>query len=209
MRADLISCSKSYLLRFCKTPWITPLLKKISARKLFIAGFVLLAGAFLLYAICVVDKENHGVLKVISERVDLQIKDFHYTEVDKSGLVWEVNADTARYFREDDITRFENVAVKLVLSNGGIYTMTGERGSLHTDTGNIDICGNVVAVSNSKERFETDALHYSHNDGRIHTEDFVKMIRPGTAVKGTGMTISLKDRKITLLSGVSAIIKKE
>ena len=83
------------------------MLKKISARKLFIAGFVLFAGAFLLYSICVTGKEDHGVLKLISERVDLQIKDFHYTEVSESGMVWEINADTARYVREDDITPFE------------------------------------------------------------------------------------------------------
>ena len=184
------------------------MLKKISAKKLLIGGCVLFLGALFLYALCIVQKEEKSVLKVISDRVDLQIKDFHYTEVGDPDLVWEINADTARYIRKDDITLFENVEIRLVFSNGGIYTITGEKGSLHTDTKDMDIYGNVVAVSNSGDRFETDRLYYSHSDRRIHTKDTVKMKRPGTDVKGVGMTLSLKDRRVTLLSNVSAVIKK-
>ncbi|MBW2631217.1 MAG: LPS export ABC transporter periplasmic protein LptC [Deltaproteobacteria bacterium] len=185
------------------------MLKKISTKKLLIGGCVLLVGALFLYVLCIVHKEEKGVLKVISERVDLQIKDFHYTEVGDPDLVWEINADTARYIRKDDITLFENVEIKLVFSNGGIYTITGEKGSLHTDTKDVDIYGNVVAVSNSGYRFETDRLYYTHSNREVHTKDTVEMTRPGTDVKGVGMILSLKDRKATLLSNVSAVIKKK
>ena len=185
------------------------MLEKISAKKLLIGGCVLLVGALLLYVLCIAHKEENGVLKIISDRVDLQIKDFHYTEVGDPDLAWEINADTARYIKKDNITLFENVEVRLVLSNGGIYTIIGERGSLHTDTKDMDIYGNVVAVSNDGDRFETDSLSYTHSNKRIHTKDTVEMTRPGTDVKGVGMTISLKDRRATLLSNVSAVIKNE
>ena len=176
---------------------------------MLIGGCVLLVGALLLYVLCIVHKEEKGVLKVISERVDLQIKDFHYTEVGDPDLAWEINADTARYIRKDDITLFENVEIKLVFSNGGIYTITGEKGSLHTDTKDMDIYENVVAVSNNGDRFETDSLYYTHSSRRIHAKGTVKMTRPGTDVKGVGMILSLKDRRATLLSNVSAVIKKK
>ena len=185
------------------------MLKKISAKKLLIGGCVLLVCALLLYVLCIVHKEDKGVLKVISKRVDLQINDFHYTEVGDPDLVWEINADTARYIRKDDITLFENVEIRLVFSNGGIYTITGEKGSLHTDTKDMDIYGNVVAVSNSGDRFETDSLYYTHGNRRIHTKDTVEMTRPGTDIKGVGMTMSLKDKRATLLSNVSAVIKEK
>lgn len=185
------------------------MLKKISTKKLLIGGCVLLVGALFLYVLCIVHKEEKGVLKVISERVDLQIKDFHYTEVGDPDLAWEINADTARYIKKNDLTLFENVEIRLVLSNGGIYTITGERGSLHTDTKDMNIYGNVVAVSNNGDRFETDSLHYTHSNKRIYTRDTVKMTRPGTDVKGIGMTLSLKDKRATLLSNISAVIKKK
>ncbi len=185
------------------------MLKKISAKKLLIGGCILLVGALLLYVLCIAHKKENDVLKVISDRVDLKIKDFHYTEVGDPDLAWEINADTARYIRKDNITLFENVEIRLVLSNGGIYTITGEKGSLHTDTKDMDIYGNVVAVSNNGDRFETDSLYYTHSNKKIHTKDTVEMTRPGTDIKGVGMTLSLKDRRATLLSHVSAVIKKK
>ena len=185
------------------------MLKKISAKKLLIGGCILLVGALLLYVLCIVHKEEEGVLEVISERVDLQIKDFHYTEVGNPDLVWEIKADTARYIKKDDITLFENVEIRLVFSNGGIYTITGKKGSLHTDTKDMDIYGNVVAVSNSGDCFKTDSLSYTHSIRRIHTKDTVEMTRPGADIKGVGMTMSLKDKRATLLSNVSAVIKRK
>ncbi|MBW2650415.1 MAG: LPS export ABC transporter periplasmic protein LptC [Deltaproteobacteria bacterium] len=185
------------------------MLEKISAKKLFIGGSVLLAGALFLYVLCVAHKEENNVLKVLSDRVDLQIKDFHYTEVGDPDLTWEINADTARYIKKDDVTLFEKIEAKLIFSSGKMYTITGKNGSLHTDTKDMDIYGNVVVVSDKGDRFETDSLNYTHGDGRIHTKDTVKMTRPGVDVKGVGMNISLRDKKITLLSDVSAIIEKK
>ncbi|MBA7561340.1 hypothetical protein ES708_02977 [subsurface metagenome] len=74
----------------------------------------------------------------------------------------------------------------------------------------MDIYGNVVVVSDGGDRFETASLHYTHNDGdgMIHTKDAVRMTRPGTDVRGIGMTLSLRSRKVTLVSGVSATIER-
>ncbi len=184
------------------------MLKKISTKKLLIGGCVLLAGALFLYIFYAAPKEEHGVLKVLSEKVDLQIKDFHYTEVGDPDLTWEINADTARYIKKDEVTLFEKIEVKLFFSNGEIYTVTGKKGSLHTDTKDMDISGNVVAVSDKGGRFETDSLNYIHGNETIHTKDVVKMARPGVRVKGVGMNLSLRNKKITLLSDVSATITK-
>jgi len=177
-------------------------------KKLLIGGCVLLLAALLVYLLCIADKEESGVLKVISERVDLQIKDFHYTEVGDPDLVWEINADTAEYIRKDNVALFEHVDIKLVFSNGGIYTITGDTGSLHTDTKDMDIRGNVVARSDSGDNFETESLYYTHNNRTIHTKNVVKMTRPGTRIRAVGMALSLKEKRATLLSDVRAVIEK-
>lgn len=180
----------------------------MSAKKLFIGVAVLLAGALFLYMLFVAHKEEDTVLKVLSDRIDLHIKDFHYTEVGNPDMTWEINADTARYIKKEAVTLFEKIEAKLIFSSGRTYTITGENGSLNTDTKDMDIYGNVVAVSDRGDRFETDRLSYTHGDGSIHTKDTVKMTRPGVDVKGVGMNLSLRDKKVTLLSDVSAIITK-
>ncbi|MDO9515906.1 MAG: LPS export ABC transporter periplasmic protein LptC [Syntrophales bacterium] len=184
------------------------MLEKTSAKKLFVGGGILLAGALFLYILGAGHKEG-AALKVLSDRVDFQIKDFHYTEVGNPDLTWEINADTARYIKKDDVTLFENVTVKIIFSDGGVYTLAGKNGSLHTDTKDMDIDGNVVVVSDEGARFETDSLHYTHgnDNGRIHTKDAVKMTRPGTDVRGVGMNLSLGNREVTLLSSVRATIE--
>ena len=185
------------------------MLGKISAKKLLAGACILLAVTVFLYVLYAGHKEEKGALKVLSDRVDLQIQNFHYTEVGNSDLTWEINADTARYIKKDDVTLFENVTVKIVFSDGGVYTLAGKNGSLHTDTKDIDIEGSVVVVSDKGDRFETDSLHYTHSgdNGRIHTKDIVKMTSPGVSVKGTGMDLSLRSKKVALLSDVMATIE--
>lgn len=187
------------------------MLGKISAKKLFVGGGIFLfAVVLVIYALYTVHREEH-VLKVLSDKVDFQIRDFHYTEVGDPDVTWEINADTATYIKEDDVTLFENVRVRLVFSSGDVYVITGAKGSLHTDTKDVDIRGNVVACTDQGDRFETASLHYSHNDGdgMIHTEDAVSILRPGIRVRGIGMNLSLKGRKATLLSDVEATVDRE
>ncbi len=188
------------------------MLGKLSAKKLFVGGgiFLLLVGALVLYMLCTAHREA-SVLKVLSDKVDFRIRDFHYTEVGDPDLTWEINADTATYSKENNVTLFENVRVRLIFSNGDVYKITGDSGSLHTDTRDVDICGHVVALSDRGDRFETASLYYSHNDGDgvIHTKDAVRMLRSGTSVRGVGMDLSMKRRKATLLSDVQATIGRD
>ena len=185
------------------------MLEKISAKKLFVGGGIFLAGALFLYMLGTVHEEE-GALNVLSDKIDLQIKDFHYTEVGNPDMTWEISADTATYIKKDDATLFENVEIRLVFSNGEVYVITGKNGSMHTNTKDMNIEGDVVALSDGGDRFETATLFYTHNggDGVIHTKDAVRMSRPGTDVTGVGMNLSLKHKKLKLLSDVSATIER-
>ncbi len=184
------------------------MLKRISAKKLVVIGCILLAVALVLYVLCAAHKGEQNILNVLSEKVDLQIKNFHYTEVGDPDLTWEIIADTATYIKKDDVTHFENFKATLAFSRGDTYTITGNNGSLHTDTKDMDIHGNVVAVSDKGDRFETESLSYTHSNEEIRSKDAVKMTRPGVDLKGKGIHISLKDKKVTLLSDVRAILVK-
>jgi LPS export ABC transporter protein LptC len=187
------------------------LLKKISAKKLLIGGGVFLAAALVALYILGTGNGRESALEVLSDKVDLQIKDFHYTEVGNPDLTWEIDANSATYIKKDDVTLFENVKVRLLFSNGDTFVIKGKNGSLHTDTRDMDISGDVVALSGDGGCLETASLHYSHNggDGMIRTKDPVRMTRPGTEVNGVGMNLSLKRRSVALLSGIRATVEGE
>ena len=96
----------------------------------------------------------------MSDRVDLQVKNVRYTEVGDSGMKWEITADTARYQKKENLALFEKVKVRLVMKDGRVFVMNGDRGRLNTQSRDMEIEGNVGIVSENGDRFSTDRLRY-------------------------------------------------
>ena len=147
------------------------------------------------------------LLRITSDNVDLQVKDVNYTDVGDSGLKWEIKADSAKYVKSENLAMFDQVRVKLVMEDGRTLVMTGDKAKLHTDTKNIEISGNVKIISDKGDYLTTDVLKYSGSERRIYTEAPVKMENPRMEVRGVGMSFSLEDKDVALLSRVKANIK--
>ena len=182
---------------------------KSRKKTVLIAGFLVL---IVLTVVCVWLKEGIKtkediLLKIMSEKIDLQVKDVHYTEVGDPDSIWEINADTARYARKDKLVFFDNIRVKLIMSDGRTFVMTGNSGHLRTDTRDMEISGNVEVTSDKGDRFITDHLNYSSSDKKVYTDKRVTMKNPRIEISGIGMTLFMETEKMSLLSGVSAIIK--
>ncbi len=170
-------------------------------------GVVVLFALVLLFF--VVDDGRDGdeiVLNVFSDKADIEIQDFHFTEVGDPELIWEIDARGARYIRDENVALFDDVKVRLTLSDGRSYLMTGREGTLRTDTRDIDIRGDVSIVSGENGRFGTDYLKFSHSERKIYTEENITIDNGYIKARGKGMSLSLKDRKMSLLSNVDVMI---
>ncbi len=144
------------------------------------------------------------LLKIMSDRVDLQVRDVHYTEVGDSGMKWEIRADTARYQKKENLALFDKLAVKLVMKDGKTFVMTGDHGRLNTESKDMEIEGNVDIVSESGDRFATDRLRYRNADKVIETDRPVSMENESVQVRGVGMVVSLEGKTFAILSQVRA-----
>ena len=174
-------------------------------KKIIIGILIFLIVVSVLFIVGVKKKEK-AVLKILSDKVDLYVKDFHYTEVGDPDFTWEINADSAKFMKKEKLVLLENVRAKLVASDGAIYFMTGKEGRFRTDIKDIDISENVVIVSDNGDRFTTDYLKYSYSDKRIHTTSRVTMENSRIKLRGVGLSVSLDTKKLTILSNVSAHI---
>jgi LPS export ABC transporter protein LptC len=85
--------------------------------------------------------------------------------------------------------------------------MTGNKGTLNTNTKDMEITGNVEVVSDRGDRLTTDILKYSGSERRIYSEVAVTMENARMQVRGMGMSLSLEDKDLSLLSRVRANIK--
>jgi LPS export ABC transporter protein LptC len=148
------------------------------------------------------------ILKIISDKADLEVKNVIYREVGDDDLKWEIRAERASYMKKENKALFDKVELKIHLSQGKTYVMTGDKGRLDTDTKDMEISGNVEIVSDSGERFETDCLQYSYKEKRLHTEAKVVMKTPKMQISGVGMSLSLANKDMVLLSKVHARINK-
>jgi LPS export ABC transporter protein LptC len=145
-----------------------------------------------------------ALLKIMSDRVDLQVKNVHYTEVGSSGMTWEIRADTARYQKKENLALFDQVTVRLVMKDGRVFVMNGDRGRFNTQSRDMEIDGNVRIVSENGDRFATDRLLYRDEEKQIETDRPVVMENRGIRISGVGMIFPLDGKKITLLSQVRA-----
>jgi len=167
-----------------------------------VIGIILIAG--ILAALNTKDKRT--VLKILTDKADLYVRDFHYTEVGDPETTWKIKADSAKYVKNKNIAFLENVEVTLITSAGTTLYLQGQEGRFHTESRNIDVSGNVEVTSDRGEHFTTDSLTYSFLDKKVYTDSIVVMETPGIKVAGKGLYVSLQGRTMTLFDDVTAFI---
>jgi len=155
-----------------------------------------------------VDSSRSRGIRILSDNVDLQAKDVVYSDVGDSGLKWEIIADNAKYMKNENVAVFDNVKVKVIVPNGRTFSMTGKNGRLNTQTKDMELTGNVDILSDRGDRMNTDVLKYKGSDQRIYTDSPVTMENKRMQILGKGMSLSLKNQNISLLSKVRARINK-
>lgn len=181
------------------------MLIKSKKKKVFILAILLVVLSVAAVLVVGVRKApEKAVLKVMSDRVDLQVKDVRFTDVGSSGMTWEVTADMARYQKDENLVLLERLKVRLVMKDGRVFVMSGDRGRLNTKSRDMEIEGKVSVVSEHGERFTTERLQYLDAGNRIETDRLVVMESGSARVSGVGMILSLAEKKVTLLSQVRA-----
>jgi LPS export ABC transporter protein LptC len=182
---------------------------KFKKRIVVITGVIILVISVAAIVLVMESRKSSPIplLNIMSDKVDLQVKNINYTDVGDSGLKWEIKADSAKYIKSENLAMFDRVRVKLLMSDGKTIVMTGDKGILNTNTKDMEITGNVEVVSDRGDRLTTDILKYSGSERRIYSEVAVTMENARMQVRGMGMSLSLEDKDLSLLSRVRANIK--
>lgn len=179
---------------------------KMNRRRTLLIAILLVAvlSVAAIFVIGMRKEPGKALLKIMSDRVDLQVRDVHYTEVGDSGMKWEITADAARYQKKENLAFFDKLEIKLVMKDGMTFVMTGDHGRLNTESRDMEIEGNVGIVSENGDRFATDRLRYRNVDKVIETDRPVVMENEMVRVSGVGMVVTLEGKKVSILSQVRA-----
>jgi LPS export ABC transporter protein LptC len=150
---------------------------------------------------------SKNLIKILPDNVDLQIKGFVYTEVGEGDSQWEVKAKTATYYKKQNLALFDQVQIKLTMSDGKIYLMTADKGQMLTDKKDLEIKGNVVITSAMGDKFSTDYLNFNDAEKKFYTDAPVTMENKRMKIKGVGLTLFIDKGQLNLSSMVKAKIK--
>ncbi|MFC1888327.1 LPS export ABC transporter periplasmic protein LptC [Thermodesulfobacteriota bacterium] len=142
--------------------------------------------------------------KAPEPQAEVLIDTIHLSATKGDRLEWELQAESARHFEEEDFTLLRGIEAIFYADDGEIMTMKADEGTVHRSTEDVELTGHVEASTSEGYRLFGDRFAYRAGEGIVFSDDNVRMVRDGFEVKGTGVRIELESRSISILRGVHA-----
>ncbi|MBI5287296.1 MAG: LPS export ABC transporter periplasmic protein LptC [Deltaproteobacteria bacterium] len=154
-----------------------------------------------------VQKGVSGVKDVVPPKADVTLDRIHYTETRDSQKAWELEAASARYFKEKDITIFDKVKVIFYSKEGRTYTMEAREGMLVNSTKEVEVKGEVIVTSDDGYQLKTDSMRVSSNGKQFSTNDRIVLKGPRIELEGVGVLIDTQVERLSVLGEVKTVLK--
>lgn len=141
-------------------------------------------------------------------QASLSLHGVQLTETAGDETRWDLRAAEGEYFKDRQITLLRDVEVTFFTRDGRTLTLRGDAGRLATDTKDIALTGNVVAISSDGYRVTTEALEYSNRDRTIRGDGPVEMVGEAVDVSGVGVTIRVEEQTVSIPEQVSSVVRQ-
>ncbi len=182
---------------------------KFSKKTIIVILLIIISLVVLIYVSATLKgkvKKQENLVKELQNSIDLQIKDFVYTEVGAAQSKWEVKAETATYDKDRKLAVLERVRMKLVTSDGQVYVMNADQGQIMTEEKNVEIKGHVMITSDKGDKFSTDYIRYDDAGKKFYTDAPVTMENKRMKITGKGLIIFMNKEQLTIPAMVQARI---
>lgn len=175
-----------------------------------VSAIFLIIVVFIIGALLYINSKMHKGLSgsiVKFSNADIRIEKARYVETKDGKKEWELEADSAQYFKSDNLIIFDNVKVTFYSKGGMSYTIKGKQGRLRNDTKDIDISGAVTAASADGYQLKTDTLQYREAVKQISTRDKVVFTGPNMKIEGEGFLADMVTERASVLANVRTVLK--
>jgi len=139
------------------------------------------------------------------DTADATISQFTFTQTKGDAVQWQVQAQEARLFERDKRAMLRIVAVTLFGQQGKELTVTGDEGTLDTETKNFVLANRLeplVVHTESGYVIYTNHLAWTDQTREIRTQDPVRIIGHGLEVTGRGLLGHLDTEEFEVLEDV-------
>ena len=136
---------------------------------------------------------------------DATISQFTFTQTKGETVLWQVQAQEARLFERDKQAMLQAVAITLFGKRGKEMMVTGDEGTLDTETKNFVLANRsepLVIHTKSGYAIYTNHLAWTDKTREIRTQDPVRIVGHGLEVTGRGLLGHLDREEFEVLEDV-------
>ena len=141
-----------------------------------------------------------------AEDVDLSIQGFKAVNLGANGQKETIRAKQAELYQKSGFAILKEVDARLFTESDDVIHITGEKGKYNLKNKNLEIFGNIVAVSeNLGYQLKTTYLKYQDQEKLLSSTESIYLSGPNPSapsliVKGKGFLSSPNDHRISILS---------
>lgn len=139
------------------------------------------------------------------DAADARISKFTFTQTKGDTVQWQVQAHEARLFERDKRAMLQVVEVTLFGQQGKELTVTGDEGTLDTETKNFMLANRsepLVIRTESGYVIYTNHLAWTDQTREMRTQDPVRIVGHGLEVTGRGLLGHLDREEFEVLEDV-------
>ena len=99
-------------------------------------------------------------IKTMGKGVDVEIENFKVTHENKGVKEWELKADLAQIYNEEDLAKLQNVEMVVHKGKGRQYIISADSGVYKSKTEDVSLDGNVKLLGSTdifKRRLQTNS----------------------------------------------------
>jgi len=188
-------------------------MRKRGLRRVLLAGVLTALGgiAYLVSSIMSARLDPVRLGAELLPQVAQRIQNFRRVKVKDGRTVWEITADDAQYFEDENQIIVHEPRLTFFLKDDRPCRVTGSEGKLSLDGRDIDsvTLGGRVSVELDDLVLETDEATYDRERDLITSPGAVTVRSRSLEVRGKGMEISVGPQQLRLLGEVHTTVRSD
>jgi LPS export ABC transporter protein LptC len=135
------------------------------------------------------------------------IGNFTLTRTSQGEKKWELEADKAEIYKREGKTIVQKLKIKFYDRGKITSVLIAREGELHTQSGDMEVRGDVVVTSEEGTTLMTESLKWDAGRNKIVTDDLVRQERGNTIITGEGLESDPQLEKVVIKRNIKVIHK--
>jgi len=153
------------------------------------------------------NQEPLRALTTLPTNVDMHLRGVNYSEVKEGRKEWTLKADTLRYFKSEQRLHFNNVTMAFFSLDDKELKIRSDEADYDREARLVRLKGHIQARSIEGYQLVAHEMTYNVSAKQIFIPGRFKLIGPKLTLDGTGLSLDIDRRRMTISSQARMLFK--